>query len=339
MSDTSMEPIPGFEYEFECLVLSETDVGANFSDAALLECDEATRKEIVTFLEKPDHFKSALVEAAAAPPMIAGPLFFDLETIPDFSREHLFGFPPLPTEIPETPLENMLTSGEFLSMSLKEMPEILKGKNPPEVWIDEVEKTESLKPKPRKGVLDILANLRSLKGEASQAAAVSARNKTMATTPEMCRIVAFGWALGTGETTCQMSDGTDEGEANLLDLFWLLVKDLRGPIVGYNCLSFDLPVILARSIMLGVRPTRPIPLSKYGNRGVVDLMVARFPGNNWRGLNEMAKLYGVGNKTDGMDGSKVLETFHENPELVSKYCCDDVRLTQALYAKWSGYFC
>lgn len=325
--NASVEPVPGFEYEFESLALREEDVGDSFCDSL----DENVQER--------DKFTSDLVQAAANPPLIVGPLFFDLETIPDFSREHLFGLPPLPDEIPETPMENMLSSSEFLSMSLKEMPEILKGKNPPEVWIDEVDKVESQKPKPRKGVLDILANLRSAKSDANQAAAIEARNKTMATTPEMCRIVAFGWALGKEEASCLLSDGTDECEVNLLEMFWLIVKDLRGPIVGYNCLSFDLPVILARSIMLGVRPTRPISLSKYGNRGVVDLMLSRFPGNNWKGLSQMAKLYGLGGKTEGMDGSKVLETFQENPALVSEYCRDDVRITQSLYEKWSGYFC
>ncbi len=58
-------------------------------------------------------------------------------------------------------------------------------------------------------------------------------------------------------------------ERRLLERFW---KVSRGTTpVGFNCLSFDLPVLLRRSLYLGVHAPH-VPLNKYRPGRVVDLM-------------------------------------------------------------------
>jgi hypothetical protein len=55
-------------------------------------------------------------------------------------------------------------------------------------------------------------------------------------------------------------------EQEALKLIWNILDDQAfSPIVGYNILGFDLPVIFARSILLGAEATRAIDMRKYGN--------------------------------------------------------------------------
>ena len=58
-------------------------------------------------------------------------------------------------------------------------------------------------------------------------------------------------------------------ERDLLERFW---RQSRGAtLVGFNCLSFDLPVLLRRSLYLGVRAPM-FSLNKYRPGSIVDLM-------------------------------------------------------------------
>ena len=116
-------------------------------------------------------------------------------------------------------------------------------------------------PKPR-------ANLRDpAKIEADLADKAAAALDKAALDPDLCRIVAAGWECdGIVESAVCRESGE---ERRLLERFW---KVSRGTtLVGFNCLSFDLPVLLRRSLYLGVHAPH-VPLNKYRPGRVVDLM-------------------------------------------------------------------
>ena len=90
--------------------------------------------------------------------------------------------------------------------------------------------------------------------------------------PDLGRIVAIGWFDESTATTAAAIAKTERQERNLLLKFWGQCFDRQ--LVGYNCLSFDLPYLLRRSDYLGVPVGRTFDLSPYSRRNdVVDLML------------------------------------------------------------------
>ncbi|MDA2953623.1 MAG: hypothetical protein O2976_03290 [Actinomycetota bacterium] len=85
--------------------------------------------------------------------------------------------------------------------------------------------------------------------------------------PDLCRIVAVGWECG-GLAESAVCENAVE-ERRVLERFW---QQSRGAtLVGFNCLGFDLPVLLRRSLYLGV--AAPLfALNKYRPGAIVDLM-------------------------------------------------------------------
>ena len=116
-------------------------------------------------------------------------------------------------------------------------------------------------PKPR-------ANLKDpAKIAADLAEKATAMLERAALDPDLCRIVAAGWDCdGTAESAV-CADAPHE--RLLLERFW---RQSQGTtLVGFNCLSFDLPVLLRRSLYLGVRAPS-FSLNKYRPGSIVDLM-------------------------------------------------------------------
>lgn len=265
-----------------------------------------------------------------------GPLFFDLETVPDSSREELFGLDPLPEVPTETPLADMLSPEEFISAALKDMGDLLKAKNPPEEWLVSVAAAEQASKKPRKGVFDLLADCRGAKG--ARETALAARVKTCSVTPEFCRIVAIGLAVGDGDVHAILCPTIDE-ERDALALFWDFVRRVRGPLVGYNILGFDLPVILTRSALLRVVPSKPLGNLRPWDKDAIDLMERRFKTRGAAKLKDLAKWLGLPVDAEGVDGSQVAELARTDPAKLAEYVKSDVALTRRLFKFWSGYFC
>lgn len=263
--------------------------------------------------------------------VITDPLFFDLETIPDFDRMEHFGFEPLP-QLPEfvTPKESI---EDVLKGSIPKIKETLQAA--PDAWIDELAAEEQKREKPRKGVID--AAMGVFKERETIGDAEAAQNKKMSVTPEFCRIVAFGFAVGDDDPQAMIADTVDK-ERLLLVAFWDLVKSLRAPLVGFNILHFDLPVIFVRSAILGVEPTRQLDLKPWG-KDCYDLMKKRFPGGGQMKMKDLAGIYQVPVPADDFDGSQVLEAVEAGLwDQIETYVKSDVVVAQKLYELWRPYF-
>ncbi|MFO0919466.1 MAG: hypothetical protein U0872_14295, partial [Planctomycetaceae bacterium] len=135
----------------------------------------------------------------------ANVLFFDLETIPDYSREHLFGLADAPKPAiyaaeGDCPMPSELIRGTEDDVKSAISKSQSGGKMLPRSILEAALAAESKseKPKPRKGVMSLLADMiKAIDGEAAAIAqAINGRRKEMSVTPEFCRIVSFGWAMG-----------------------------------------------------------------------------------------------------------------------------------------------
>lgn len=271
-----------------------------------------------------------------------GVLYFDLETVPDYSRQELFEL----EEIPEpskrsiygdfagqsTSIEGVLA--ELLKGTLKDFEVWLHKWNPDDDSLDVIDRFESKSQKPRKGVFDLTKEIRSQ--DSDRLAAIIAQRKMMSVTPEFNRIVALGWSLN-GETQSMINSGDHTSEVSILQRFWHLSK-LAKLVCGFNILGFDLPTIYVRSILLDVAPSRSFDMKPWGT-DVIDLMAKRFPRSGAMGLKRICRIMGIPIPAGDIDGSEVEELWRDDPAKLGKYVCSDVDLVKELHQRYDGLFC
>ena len=126
--------------------------------------------------------------------------------------------------------------------------------------------------------------------------AADLREKTAATLaraaldPDLCRIVAAGWDCDGRAESAVCEDAAQERV--LLERFWC--QSRGATLVGFNCLGFDLPVLLRRSLYLGV-PAPSLSLNKYRPGHIVDLMqVLAYQGTlTYRSLGFYCTRFGI----------------------------------------------
>lgn len=268
-------------------------------------------------------------------------LYFDIETVPDFERLPTFDLPPIPeTKATDDKIEDIIDPAVLVTTDLKAIGETLAKLNPPEEWIAAVEAAEgSTGKKPRDGLFKLLKSKRSEKS--SNANAQADRDKLLSTTPLYCRIVSIAYAIGSAEPVARTAENNIE-ETLLLQLFWRLVSRCS-QVVGFGVRGFDVPVILTRSILRNVPPTKLLDVRRYGSRDVLDLCDVLNDSSYSRGfgLKPTCKLFGIKVPDDFGDGSQVLGWFKEkNWNAIRTYNAGDVRLVQQLHReKLSGRFC
>lgn len=279
------------------------------------------------------------------------PLYFDLETIPDYERLPAFNLPPLP-DVPDiSDITKLPDIRAMIAGTAAGVRDALRGLAPPPDWINDALEVER-KGKDRKEVAKHLEEARNVRVDAM--AAHQDRLKLLSTTPEYCSIACLGWAVG-DDMVCSLTVGQPVGdvfgadgsdmivtERYVLDLFWRLVSR-HSPLVAFNGLYFDLPVIFARSAILKVPATKRIDTRSWG-ADVVDPYLLRFgsKGNTDRSrpgkLKELAPLYGIPVPVEDVDGSCVDELMRTNPAKVGEYCRSDVAILRALHQSLRGYF-
>ena len=122
-------------------------------------------------------------------------------------------------------------------------------------------------------------------------------------------------------------------EQDAIRSFWKAVG--RGCVVGYNCIAFDLPVLLRRSMYLGIRKEVPeFYLSKYRpSANVVDVMVRLSMEGllSYRSLGWYARRCGISYGLPSVSGRDIPMLFESNQwDLVRHHVEDDVRLLREL---------
>lgn len=109
-------------------------------------------------------------------------------------------------------------------------------------------------------------------------------------------------------------------------------------LVTWNGRTFDVPVIILRSLRYGVQLPwyyqRKATRIRYNEEGHFDVMdyISDFGAARNLNLNDAAQLIGLPGKL-GVDGSKVWELWETNPEAVENYCMTDVVQTAFVWLR------
>lgn len=129
-------------------------------------------------------------------------------------------------------------------------------------------------------------------------------------------------------------------EAELLARFWSVCSRQRR-FCSYNGAGFDVPFLIARSVVHGVKVHKPFLNAKPWEDLHVDLAVKLTPGMRTRGGFDLTcRALSVPSPKDGIDGSQVQAAWNEGrKEEVAIYCCKDVTALAGCLAKYDNILC
>ncbi len=111
--------------------------------------------------------------------------------------------------------------------------------------------------------------------------------------------------------------------------------DIKKPnFIGHNIAKFDLPFIWKRSVINNVETCRGVKWvdARHGVN-CFDTMIAWAGFGNRISADNLCKILNIKGKTEGMDGSKVYDTWQDDPQKVIKYCHDDVTLVKEIHKR------
>lgn len=143
---------------------------------------------------------------------------------------------------------------------------------------------------------------------------------------DLCEIAAI--AITDTEMTA-VHHGGEWTERRMLEWLWSQTRDTT--LVGFNCVAFDLPIVLRRSLYLNIL-TPPIHVDKYRHDGVIDVAEVlsynwRMP---WRSLEFYCGRFGIPyDNTVRGDDIATLAAQGEWPS-IARHCLNDVQSTAAL---------
>ncbi|HEY8109134.1 MAG TPA: ribonuclease H-like domain-containing protein [Patescibacteria group bacterium] len=141
------------------------------------------------------------------------------------------------------------------------------------------------------------------------------------------RICCLAYAIDDQEVQALAGD-----ERSILEGFWAQATP-DTLFIGHNVFDFDLPFVIKRSRILGVRPSVMPNLARYRSNSAYDTM------HEWTGwgrtnvsLHALSVALGLPTSKDDIDGSQVADYFAAGKldEIVT-YCKKDVELTRQVY--------
>ena len=136
------------------------------------------------------------------------------------------------------------------------------------------------------------------------------------------------------------------GEKEMLQQFWNLAEKYD-EFVSFNGRGFDVPFLIVRSAIRGVRPTKNLMANRYLSSQPyqakhIDLLdQLTFYGAVRRkgSLHLWSRAFGIKSpKAEGITGDDVGKLFKEKRFLdIAKYNVGDLKATKALYEKWEQF--
>lgn len=153
------------------------------------------------------------------------------------------------------------------------------------------------------------------------------RVATAALEADLCEVVAIGF-LFEHDPQGRALTRVSENEASLLDELWHAVD--RRSIIGFNCLGFDLPVLIRRSQLLGVSYP-DLNLDRYRTPHVDLLERLTFNGKlTYRSLAFYCRRFGIPCE-DTVKGADIAQLVAAGDwGAVASHCRADVEKTAAL---------
>lgn len=137
-------------------------------------------------------------------------------------------------------------------------------------------------------------------------------------------------------------------EAYLLEIFWKILKKYDPVhLISFNGRNFDAPFLMLRSSLLKIKPSKNLMTgTKFSYSLHTDLIdeLTFYSGSAYGATRRFnfdffARAYGIHSpKSEGIDGSKVSEFFHNGKILeIAEYCLRDVKATWELFKIWNEY--
>jgi hypothetical protein len=141
--------------------------------------------------------------------------------------------------------------------------------------------------------------------DAYVAEATATRNAKLALHPATCRIVSIGWTVLPNVAAVTVCPDVDVERA-ALEAFWRHFAAPDAYPVGFNCVGFDLPVLVTRSLLMGVTHPR-LSLRKYGSPDCTDLMLDLSQGGvvDYKGLDFWCQRFGLDVPKDATTGKDI----------------------------------
>lgn len=150
--------------------------------------------------------------------------------------------------------------------------------------------------------------------------------------PWTARVIALGWCHQGNEAVEVRIANSEAGEATMLREFWGLVNDGRTlvPLVGFNHRAFDLPVLMARSMLLGV-PHPEVSVDRYRSPNPDLMQILTWNGAiPARSLKWFATRFGL-NVDDAFSGALIAQLYEDqNWDAIKAHVTSDVTLTRQL---------
>lgn len=152
--------------------------------------------------------------------------------------------------------------------------------------------------------------------------------------PWTARAIAIGYCDDGDEAVTVKIAKTEVTEGVMLGDFWHRVYDRRSgtleSLVTFNGLGFDLPVLVARSRLLGI-PTPDISLDRYRSPHPDLMQILTFRGAiQARSLKWFAHRFGL-NVDDAFSGKEIATLYEDgNWDAIISHVTSDVTLTRQL---------
>lgn len=135
-------------------------------------------------------------------------------------------------------------------------------------------------------------------------------------------------------------------EKEILEKFWETAKKYNY-FISFNGRGFDVPFLMIRSAILGIKPSknlmsnRYLSLQKYDAAHVDLFDQMNFYGAVWKkfNLHMWTKAFGIKSpKESGITGDDVTRLYNEGKFLeIAKYNLGDLKATKELYEKWDKF--
>ncbi len=129
-------------------------------------------------------------------------------------------------------------------------------------------------------------------------------------------------------------------EKEILEKFWAAIAHAN-KFVTFNGRGFDCPVLMLRSAMLKVKPSKNLMPYRYSADQHIDLLEQLTFYNSVRkfNLDFYCKAFGIKSpKSSGVTGHDVAPMFKDEKFTeIAKYCAGDLQATRELYLRWQDF--
>lgn len=153
--------------------------------------------------------------------------------------------------------------------------------------------------------------------------------------PMWGHICAISWAEGDAEPFTRVITTVDDEMAILANFLEAIPCDATRMLVGHNITGFDIPFVIKRAVILGLKlpPDAELPRdAKPWSKTVFDTMT-RWDARKFASLDAMCRVFRIPGKGD-FSGADVAGAFADGDlQRIADYCADDVRRVRSVYQR------